>query len=128
MADQHEAGEKEVLGYGGGRLRSPVMGGREWLAAREQALEIGQKRRRRGLWIMEKLAWEDRLGSANSLGRGELAVLSPGGAYAQEHPREVRVPGGTCCAGAQSILESAVEPLDETIRLGMIGGGRRMYD
>jgi hypothetical protein len=81
MADQDKAGTEQVvrqLWWAG----LAVVRRRAGLAAREDVLEFVEERRRRWFGLAQVLAWENRLGAEDRLGRGVGAVHAPSGADA----------------------------------------------
>jgi hypothetical protein len=74
------------------------------------------------------LVWQHQWCAIQSLCRGDVGVLSRGCSEAEEDPGDVRGPCGDGAAGAQGVLEAAVEPLYHPIGLGVVGSGLLVLD
>ena len=90
--------------------------------------EGGGKGRRGWKGISKELGRKSEIHPIDSLCRRNVGVVSRGGAEAEKYPGKVMKPISCSGASLEGGLEAAVKALDQTIGLGMIGGGRLMGD
>jgi hypothetical protein len=110
LADQHKPRQQKVFWEGNrdDRDRGGVMGSLKRRPTSQNPLKICQERRRRRLRSGQELAWQDRLGTENSLSWGEIRVLPPRGPDTKHHPGQVLVPVHRGGSGPQGVLQMAM--------------------
>ena len=73
----------------------------------------------------ETVAWNRHGCAVDQLSRTALEVVLDGGPQSQQNPRQLVVPARTGQPGLEGVLEAAVEPLHEPIRLRVVRRGGR---
>ena len=102
------------------------MGGEE--KKLEEEKKEGGRGEEAGKESVRNLGKKSEVHPIDSLGRRNVGVFSRGGAEAEEYPGKVMKPISRGGASPEGGLEAAVKALNQTIGLGMIGGGRLMGD
>jgi len=130
-ANENMCAGEEVGRNGGGRGRvlRGVVSGR---GGDEKIIGLEKVRGKRGIdWGIRGgggLSGKGEVVAVGGLGRGDVRGLSGSSPKAEEDPGKVVVPVGGGSTGGEGRLEMAVKVLDETVKLGMIGGGGVMCD
>jgi len=130
-ANENVSAGEEVGWNGGGRgrgLRCVVSGG-GWDEKMMGLKKVWGKRGiDRGVKGGGGLGGKGEVVAIGGLGRGDVKGLSGSSPKAEEDPGKMVVPVGGGSTGGEGGLETAVKALDETVGLGMIGGGGVVCD